>query len=90
MRDPSCVTAMRVPGLIPSDCRISDGMTNCPFVLTNVICRTIAYIVAWSKTQERLEWERITETALFSRFAKILSRGEERYFWIKLLIRWEK
>src|SRR5579864_7146166 len=39
MRDPSCVTAMRVPGSIPSDCRISEGMTNWPFVLTEVICR---------------------------------------------------
>src|SRR5579863_5507386 len=38
IRDPSCVTAMRVPGLIPSDSRISEGITNCPFVLTEVIC----------------------------------------------------
>jgi hypothetical protein len=27
-----------VPGLIPRDSRISEGITNCPFVLTEVIC----------------------------------------------------
>src|SRR6202162_1922933 len=41
MRVPSCVTAMRVPGLMPSDSRISEGMTKCPLVLTDVICRII-------------------------------------------------
>lgn len=30
---------MRVPGLMPSAERISDGITNCPLVLTVVICR---------------------------------------------------
>jgi hypothetical protein len=25
--------------LMPSDARISEGITNCPFVLTEVICR---------------------------------------------------
>jgi hypothetical protein len=39
IRDPSCVTAMRVPGLMPKDARISAGITNCPLVLTEVICR---------------------------------------------------
>src|SRR5580704_2445397 len=37
MRDPCRVTAMRLPGAIPSDSRISAGMTSCPFVLTVVI-----------------------------------------------------
>src|ERR1700683_873819 len=41
MRDPSWVTAMRVPGLMPSDSRISEGITNWPFVLTEVICRSM-------------------------------------------------
>src|ERR1035438_7724609 len=41
IRDPSCVTAMRVPGLIPREVLISAGMTNCPLVLTEVICRTM-------------------------------------------------
>src|ERR1700686_3622452 len=41
IRDPSCVTAMRVPGLIPKDVLISAGITNCPLVLTVVICRSI-------------------------------------------------
>src|SRR5450755_651236 len=41
IRDPSCVTAMRVPGLIPREVLISAGMTNCPFVLTEVICRSM-------------------------------------------------
>src|ERR1700733_2813157 len=39
MRDPSCVTAMRVPGFMPRAARISEGITNCPLVLTEVICR---------------------------------------------------
>src|ERR1700686_2911344 len=41
IRGPSCVTAMRVPGLIPKDVLISAGITNCPLVLTVVICRPI-------------------------------------------------
>src|SRR5277367_4500066 len=44
IRDPSCVTAMRVPGLIPRDVLISAGMTNCPLVLTEVICRVMLTI----------------------------------------------
>src|SRR5580698_27923 len=41
MLEPACVTEMRVPGLIPSNSRISEGMTNWPFVLTDVICRIV-------------------------------------------------
>jgi len=44
---------MRVPGLIPKDALISDGMTNCPLVLTVVIRRTISYIVAMSRKCEQ-------------------------------------
>ena len=47
---PSCVTAIRVPGLMPRAVRISEGMTNCPFVLTDVICRSMAYIIISGKT----------------------------------------
>jgi len=46
---PSWLTAMRVPGSIPSDSRISDGITNCPFVLTVVIRRSMSYIIREGK-----------------------------------------
>src|SRR5271165_3004794 len=43
MRGPWRVTAMRVPGPMPRDSRISAGMTNWPFVLT-VVIRFIAVL----------------------------------------------
>jgi len=42
---------MRVPGSMPSDARISEGMTNCPLVLTDVIRRSMSYIMREVRTK---------------------------------------
>jgi DNA-binding transcriptional ArsR family regulator len=46
---------MRVPGSMPKEALISEGITNCPFVLTVVIRRTMAYIISSSKKQKSLD-----------------------------------
>jgi DNA-binding transcriptional ArsR family regulator len=48
----SRLTEIRVPGSIRREARISAGMTNCPLLLTVVIRRDMAYMLAQSKPRK--------------------------------------